>query len=268
MKIQTYILLLILSISGCKDAPGDAEKTEEIIVNVEQAIYPEAMQKVFEAHGGLKKWKEQRSLLFDIPKETGTESHRINLYSRKDIVETKAYKMGFDGRDVWLLDPDDRYKGDAVFYHNLMFYFYAMPFVLADDGIRYFETEPLVFEGKEYPGIGIGYNTGVGASPEDEYFIHYDPSNHQMAWLGYTVTYRTGEKSEDVHWIRYDNWTNIEGVVLPKSISWYTVEEGKVGQFRNTVMFENIQLGKEAFKEAIFAKPAGAVTKLPVKPAL
>ena len=30
------------------------------------------------------------------------------------------------------------------------------------------------FEGKEYPGILISYNSGVGASPEDEYILYYD----------------------------------------------------------------------------------------------
>jgi hypothetical protein len=147
-----------------------------------------------------------------------------------------------------------------------MFYFYAMPFVLADDGIRYFETDPLIYEGKEYPGVGIGYQNGVGTSPEDEYFIHYDPNTFQMAWLGYTVTYRTGEKSDDIHWIRYDNWTNIEGVVLPKSISWHLVEEAKVGELRNTVTFENIQLSKDAVNEAIFSMPEGAEVRLPAQP--
>jgi len=268
MKIKTSIFLLSISLICCKEAPKGVENmgipTEKEMKMVAPS-YPSELQKVFQAHGGLTAWKQQRFLSFDLPKKTGVESHAIDLYSRKDIVATDAYTMGFDGADVWIADPDGNYKGDPVFYHNLMFYFYAMPFVLADDGIQYFDVEPLVYEGVEYPGIGISYQNGIGTSPEDEYFIHYDSTSYQMVWLGYTVTYRTGERSDDIHWIRYDNWTNIDGVVLPKSISWYTVEEGKIGELRNTVKFENIQLSKEAVNPAIFKKPERAVVRLPLQ---
>ena len=70
------------------------------------------------------------------------------------------YSIGFDGKDVWKLDPKDTYKGDAVFYHNLFFYFYAMPFIVADNGIIYSETPNLEFDGVSYPGVRISYNPG------------------------------------------------------------------------------------------------------------
>ena len=53
-----------------------------------------------------------------------------------------------------------------------MFYFYAMPFILADDGIIYEDVAALKFEGKSYPGIKISYESGVGESPEDEYILY------------------------------------------------------------------------------------------------
>jgi hypothetical protein len=176
------------------------------------------------------------------------------------------YTMGYDGENVWILDPEGVYKGDPVFYHNLMFYFYAMPFVLADDGIRYFDTAPLIYEGREYPGLGISYNDGVGTSPEDEYYIHFEPDTHKMAWLGYTVTYRTGKKSDDIHWIRYDDWTDIDGLLLPKSITWHEVVDGKLSGPGNTVNFEEIKLSKSPVDEDIFEKPQGAEIRLPVNP--
>ena len=51
-------------------------------------------------------------------------------------------------------------KGIPKFYYNLMFYFYAMPFILADDGIVYEDVKPLDIEGKSYPGIKISYESG------------------------------------------------------------------------------------------------------------
>ena len=102
------------------------------------------------------------------------EKHTIDLHSRKDKVETPPVEIGFDGKDVWLLDEAKAYKGNAELYHNLMFYFYAMPFVLADSGINYKVAEDLVYDGKNYPGIHISYNDGVGASSKDDYYLYYD----------------------------------------------------------------------------------------------
>jgi len=84
------------------------------------------------------------------------------------------------------MESDSTSNGNPEFYYNVMFYFYAMPFVLADDGIIYGDIAPLEFEGTAYPGISISYKEGVGSSSKDEYFIYYNPETYQMAikWLG------------------------------------------------------------------------------------
>ncbi|MEZ2416031.1 hypothetical protein ACA086_13795 [Muriicola sp. E247] len=258
--------LLVLVMVSCKDSSQQKSETETDVVQItaEKEKYPPAMSKVFEAHGGLALWRKQKHLSYEMPKKSGLEKHTIDLYSRKDVVETADFSMGFDGTDVWLSDPEGKYKGDPVFYHNLMFYFYAMPFVLADDGIEYFETEPIVYDGISYPGIGIRYEAGIGTSPEDEYYLHYEPETHQMAWLGYTVTYRTGKPSDDVHWIRYDDWMEVSDILLPKSMTWHKVEEGKIGEPRNTVPFQNVEISEKAVAEEVFAKPENAEIRKPV----
>ncbi len=252
---------------NCKEAPKDETlKNTSDDIEVETARYPKELHQVFQSHGGLDLWKEQRYLTYEIPKNSGIERHLIDLYSRKDLVETDAYQMGYDGKEVWLLDPEGVYKGDPVFYHNLMFYFYAMPFVLADPGIEYFETEPLTFDGKTYPGIGIRYEDEIGTSPEDEYFLYYDPDTHLMAWLGYTVTYRTGKPSDDVHFIRYDDWISVDQLRLPGSMTWYEVEDGRPANSRNTVDFQQVALSETPADPSVFAMPEEAVVRKPVKP--
>lgn len=221
--------------------------------------YPEVLEKVFDAHGGLDIWKKQRTLQYDIPKPNNTETHTTDLWSRKDKVVSEQFTMGFDGQQPWLLDPNTNYQGNVEFYHNLMFYFYAMPFVLADDGIVYGKTDDLVFEGINYPGVRISYNMGVGTSPKDEYFIHFDAKTHQMAWLGYTVTYRSGEKSDNVKWIRYNDWAPVNGLILPKSITWYNYEGREIKDARNTLNFENISINEVSLPNSFYVKPEGAV---------
>ena len=237
-----------------KETPPKSEVSSASGSN-EVERYPVELQKVFKAHGGLEHWKRQRTLSFVIAKPENAETHIIDLNSRKDKIETEQYDMGFDGENPWLLNKEGAYGGNVEFYHNLMFYFYAMPFVLADDGIQYEKAKDLEFEGKNYPGFKISYHSGVGTSPKDEYYIHYDPSSYTMQWLGYTVTYSTQEKSDKVRWIRYNDWDTYNGLILPKSISWYNYEGMNIKDLRNTVSFKDISVSVEAKPNGFYDKP-------------
>lgn len=230
----------------------------EMAMKVDDSKYPEALNQVFDAHGGLQNWKAKKVLSFEMPKPDASEKHTIDLLSRDEKIEMPGITMGSDGADIWLLDEKEAYKGNAVFYHNLMFYFYAMPFVLADEGINYSETEALEFEGVSYPGIRISYNDGVGVSSKDEYFIHYNPETFQMAWLGYTVTFRSGEKSEKISWIRYNDWMDVNDVKLPKSLTWHNYEGRTIKEARDPRIFENITLSETAQPNDFFSTPEGA----------
>ena len=67
-----------------------------------------------------------------------------------------------------------------------------------------------------------------------------------MAWLGYTVTYFTKEKSKDWHFIRYTDWQMVNGLILPKTLSWYNAEGFKVLDKRNDLEFTEVKLSKTA----------------------
>ncbi|WP_281542866.1 DUF6503 family protein [Maribacter aestuarii] len=257
---KIVLLAFFIGLTACKEK---AKSEENLPQETEQEDsvqkFPEALDKVFGAHGGLDTWRNQRTLTYDLPKPELTETHVIDLFSRKDKITSEGYTMGYDGEDVWLLDVDESYKGDPVFYHNLMFYFYAMPFVLADDGINYSTAENLDYEGISYPGIRITYDNGVGTSPKDEYYLHYHPETHQMQWLGYTVTYRSGETSDNIKWIRYNDWMNVNGLTLPKSIIWYDYEGRTIKEEKSLVMFENVRISSEAKNDDFFQKPDEAI---------
>lgn len=256
MRITSLFLILLILFS-CKENKKTTPIDIKTEVNEKDATnrYPEVLTKVLDAHGGVANWKNKKTLSFEIPSENGVEIQTVDLISRKDRIINGAVQIGFDGKNIWLLDDAKTYKGDPVFYHNLMFYFYSMPFVLADKGIIYGETDDLIFEGKSYPGISISYTPGVGISYKDEYYLHYDPETYQMAWLGYTVSYRTGEKSDNIKWIRYNDWMKIEDLILPKSITWFSYEGRDVKEAKNTVNFENIAISTKANPDSYYAKP-------------
>ena len=220
----------------------------------EFTTHPKALQQILNTHGGLDVWRNKKSMSFEMVKEEGNEQHYVQLQDRRDRVEGPNFTMGYDGLEVWV-EADTSYKGDPEFYHNLMFYFYAMPFVLADDGIQYEDAEPLEMDGIVYPGIRISYEEGVGFSSKDEYVLYYQPDTFEMAWLGYTVTYFSDEPSEDLHWIKYSAWQQVDGLLLPKDLTWYQYENGLPTEPRGTREFRNVELGEQPHPDDLFIGP-------------
>ncbi|WP_339839966.1 hypothetical protein [uncultured Maribacter sp.] len=256
-----FIIVLAFVVFACKDAPKKEASTDTVEkkeMQVAQTNYPKELFKVFEAHGGLEKWKSYRTLSFDMPKDAIIENQVIDLKKRTDKITTPTATLGFDGTEVWLLDPTNTYKGKPKFYHNLMFYFYTMPFVFADNGLNYEAVAPLVVDGITYPGYKITYDTGIGASSTDEYYIHYDSETFEMRWLGYTMTYFSGEPSDKVNWINYNDWVKVDEVLLPKSITWQMVEDDEIKGPAKTVSFENASLSKSAMPNNFYSKPENA----------
>ena len=85
-----------------------------------------------------------KTLTFEIVKEGGNQKITTDLNDRRERIESGDVASGFDGKNYWLM-ADSTYKGNVKFSTNLMFYFYAMPFVLADDGIIYTKSDDLSF---------------------------------------------------------------------------------------------------------------------------
>lgn len=261
MKKLIPLVILAIIFTACKNEPKEnttvieTEKKETITTS----IYPEAITNVFEAHGGIDEWNKMKSLTFTIEKPNGKEVITTNLKSRAELIDTPTYTQGFDGESLWIKEKDgNEYKGRPMFYKGLMMYFYAMPFIVGDNGINYEEAEPLTFEGKTYPGILISYEAGIGESPDDEYIIYYDAETGQMQWLAYTVTFGKDGKSKEFKFIRYNNWQTVNGLLVPKSVDWYNYENNIPTEKRNTVEFMDVSLSEKAPDTSIFHKPEEA----------
>lgn len=263
MKLKSLVMIALIVFSSCKDdkAPETVESIDysETELDVTTSSYPESISKVFDAHGGLDTWKDMQTLKFTMSKESGDEMTLTDLYNRTSLIEMPKHTIGFDGQEVWLNKKDTAsYKGNPKFYYNLMFYFYAMPFILADDGIVYEDIKSLDFEEKSYPGIKISYESGVGESPEDEYILYYDSETHKMTWLGYTVTFFSKEKGKEFHFIKYSEWQTINGVQLPKTLTWYNYENNLPTTKRNDLEFSEVRLTEMKMKSSVFSKPEDA----------
>ncbi|WP_339923207.1 DUF6503 family protein [uncultured Cyclobacterium sp.] len=261
---KLVILVLLFAFVACQEKSQKQKTNEEGSLDVpmqEMTLkeYPVDFAKVLEAHGGIDQWRKEKTLRYEIGAPGEGEQQIIDLHRRMDKTITTDYELGFDGEKAWSLNKEGEYKGNPLFRHNLMFYFYAMPFVLADPGLNYEATEDKEILGTSYSGIKVTFNSGVGDSSSDEYYLYYDKETYQMTWLAYKATFGSEKKPEWANFISYDNWDLVDGILLPTSVAWHTVEEGVVGEERNRVNFNNISLSKEAKPEGFYSVPANAV---------
>lgn len=231
------------------------QQDSSVSIPEKKIVYPDDLQKVFEAHGGVLEFQKHRTLEFELVNKEGNEKHITDLWSRKARIETDKFTLGFDGKEAWLEQDSTYFKGNPRFYHNLMFYFYAMPFVLGDEGIKYEKVEDLEVEGIKYSGYKISYQDGIGDSPKDNYFMYYDKSNHQMKFLGYTVTFFSKESSKKISLIEYSDWQKVGTVLLPKTLKWRTYKDGKVGEIKSERQFQNATIGKQSKSSETYQKP-------------
>lgn len=265
MKQLFIALTLSVFLFSCKtetksEAVTEVNNTEKQL-EVKSTKYPENLVKVFDAHGGLDVWKTMKSLEFTQDKPDGIEVTITDLNSRKALIESPNHAIGFDGQKPWLLNKTEKeYKGyDPKFGYNLMFYFYSMPFIMADNGINYAETEPLVFEGVTYPGIKITYDNGVGETPEDQYLLFYNPNTYKMEWLGYTVNFVPGIDTKEFHFRRYNDWQEVNGLILPNSITGYGYKNDKPTEAKSPNFFTDVKITTEAPNASLFEKPENAI---------
>lgn len=269
MKNLYLLMVVSLLIFSCKDENKDPQPIihDTIPISEETARimnYPVPFKEVLKVHGGIERWNDMKNLCFEIAKQSGAETHTISLQDRRTKIESEKWSIGFNGKDVWLLqNQENTYKGNPRFYYNLMFYFYAMPFVLGDEGINFEEIKGTELDGEVFEGIRISYDEGTGNSPRDEYILYYHPETHQMEWLGYTVTYNENETSDEWRYIKYSEWQEVNGLQLPKMLTWYTVENGKPIQARNNVIFEKVTITETELDDSVFEIPEGSVVITP-----
>ena len=245
MKKLITLFVLTLVIVSCKTEPKK-------VVKEEKNNFPESLSKVLKKHGGIDSWRKQKVLSFN----KGEEAHTVDLHSRKTVITSPTYSYGFDGENLWVSDTTV-FKKDPKFYYNLYFYFYAMPFVLADDGIVYSEAKEIEFEGKKYPGIKISYKANVGTSPDDNYFLYYNPDTFNMEWLKYSVTYFSKKTSTKFNLIKYNEWVSVNGFELPKQLTWYKQDENgnPTEPAREPIEFTLPLVSQGELDDSFFKKP-------------
>ena len=121
MNLRYSLFFLGLLLISC------VEKSPKAVDKEISISYPEDIQKVFDAHGGLSQWQEMNAISYDIVNADGNnEEQYINLKNRNERINGSNFTMGYDGERFWL-EADTTYKGNPVFYKNLCFTFMLCP---------------------------------------------------------------------------------------------------------------------------------------------
>lgn len=261
-SIVTYCALLLMAVLfglACTDAGPSMSATNEATPAATETSLPDLLQKALQAHGGLDRWRSMKSMRYTVERAGKPEQHLIDLATRRVLITHADYQVGFDGQEVWVAPNLAAFgDGSARFYHNLRFYFIAMPFVVADPGINYEVLPPRTLQEKSYDALRITYDTGVGDAPEDEYILHFDQETHRMEWLLYTVTYYTGQPGDQYNALHYSDWQEVNGLLLPAKMIGYRYQQGTVGEQRYERQVIDLQMETTAVDPARFAMPAQA----------
>ena len=261
MKNIALILLVIVSISCQQNSKQ--ENTTPAINQVEETKteYPELLQKALEAHGGIDKWNSFNSLQYQLRTTLGeekTETQLIDLKNRKVLISGDGFKLGMDGEQVWV-SPNKEAFGtmSARFYHNLIFYFFSIPYVLADPGIQYEDLGTVELDSTSYRALKVSYNEGVGDADDDFYIAHFNPETYKMEWLLYTVTYFSGEKHENYNALKYE-WQQVNGLWVPSGFTGYKYKDGVIGDIRYKSEFTDVILSEQNPDQSLFKMPENA----------
>ena len=256
MKSIHYLFLLcIVVIAGCGHNHNSENNSSKKAIDSTSSTLPTSFLQGLSSHGGINQWRSFQTVSFDLATPSMKQVQLIDLQTRKLIITDSLYTMGFDGTQVWV-SPDLESFGDGSprFYHNLYFYFFAMPFVLADPGIHYEDLGKQIINDQSYLAIKVSYDQAVGDSPEDFYIAHFNLDTGLMEVLLYTVTYFSKESHEKYNALVY-NWQEVDGLQVTKSIKGYKYDSGRLGDLRYEASFQNVQFSKEILSDSIFSIP-------------
>ena len=254
-----YWFLLWIGVMGACQTPETAQTTSADSLATAEPDYPVVLQQALDAHGGVSHWQDQAQLEFDLYRQDEFVDHQlIALRTRKVLLNNDTYRIGYDGVDYWVSPDTTAFDGDVRFYHNLQFYFMALPFLFADPGIYYEPLEPRDFRGQSYDVLRITFEPGVGDASDDEYIAYFDPDSHQLILLLYTVTYFSGEPGQEYNARWYQEWQAVNQLLLPKKVVGYRWNNGALGEERYTNEYRNVVLDNVPPDESMFLAPTEA----------
>lgn len=194
-----------------------------------------------ECHGGLGDWFDNETLKFRydyVPTDPDgmrrDSTQTVELLSSRvyhDVHHPVAGAMAFDGEEAWSTFPPE--KVAARFWALTPYYFVAMPFVLADPGVRLsvVQDDPKAVGLPPGPAVKVTYEAGIGDAPDDYYIVYFNGESGCITGLRYIVTYEpffAGKeaKHSPEKLLVYSGARTVGGLVVPTHHTFYAMQDG------------------------------------------
>ena len=234
------------------------------------ASHAQTLDRTYETHGGLPIWRSFRWVEYDLdwkaPDGARVERHTFDLDSRDGLIKAENYMIGASGGEVWVHPNTEPLGGiPPRFYLWTAFYFFGMPFVFADEGVRH---EPLGVKnvgGVEYDAVKITFAPGTGDTPEDFYIAYLERPNAQLKIVTYVITYplfRRGRPIEELeqHAVVFDEWQTAFGLSVPKTARFFAWKNEQIdGEPVGIAVFSGVRFSSQEPERDRFKMPEGAV---------
>lgn len=232
----------------------------------------EAGTKIWEAietHGGLSRWFANGPIGFYFDYQSVNTGNRTNSYQVVDQWSVRAVhrtgkdrtiRYGWSGSEAWSHPDTVDIDINPRFWSTTPFYFIALPFVLADNGVILEKLTPKEYKGIMYDVVKASYETGIGDAPDDYYIIYIHPQTKRMEGLRYIVSYpgffpdggHTPEKFMEI-----SGYQTIDGIMLPTGYHTYRFEDNEPTELITKVNVTEVSF-KPDLEKTYFDVPAGA----------
>lgn len=253
MRTSTLLFLSIclLLVGSCSNGQEKhKEASNDVLLSA-----PEAFVLGLRTHG-FENWRKFGTLQFKVTSGDIPEAHLIDLMSRKVLITADtAYSIGFDGKEVWVSPALHSFSGGSPrFYHSLVFYFFSMPFVLADPGTVAVGLPDAELNGQKCNRVRVTFGETVGDSPNDQYILWFRKDNNQLYMLNYSATYFDPD-NKGLNAVVYNEWREANGILVPTKWSYHRWDDGSLGDLRGTETVENVVFSEQASSPEKFTRP-------------
>ncbi|SHI43051.1 DUF6503 family protein [Aquimarina spongiae] len=163
---------------------------------------------------------------------------------------------GYNGTDAWVtfdgkVSDDQQANGVARFLRKTNYYWFAMFFKLADNGVNHELLSDQKVNGKDYKRIKITFGDQVGDA-QDTYIIYVNKETKLIDQFLFTVV---GFGISDPYLMTFD-YETIDGIKIPTKRKYIEADwDGNVkGKAHYITNWTNIQFGVDVEK-SLFEKP-------------
>jgi hypothetical protein len=240
--------------------------------------------RAIEAHGGLAAWYRAPTSSYtwmyankdiDVRFKSFLVVDNRTREAYHDLLTTGSYgdarpvdaRFAWDGERAWIA-PDSIQQPNPRFWALSGFYFQQIPFVLADPGLTYEALPDDSIDGTPHDMVRVGFQAGVGDTPDDTYTLYLDKETGRVDAIRYTVSY--GRDVEDPSalpetFFDYQDDTTVHDLTVPTRFEGYTYSEAEgIGDTLKSKAAADSLSYRRPFEAATLEPPADArVVSLP-----